>query len=109
MCEERQIMAEMEDTRKRLLEVAGRKFAAKGFDATNVREITEAAGTSVAAVNYYFRGKEQLYIEAVRHAARSCEQMAPIPTWPAGTPAEQRLGDFIRMFLSRILRADVPA
>ena len=97
-----------DDPRQRLLETAGRKFAEKGFDATNVREITEAAGMSVAAVNYHFRSKEELYVEAVRHAARACEQVTPHPSWPPGVPAERRLRDFVRAFLTRLLRDDVP-
>jgi AcrR family transcriptional regulator len=102
-------MSTPDDSRHRLLETAGRKFAEKGFDATNVREITEAAGMNVSAVNYYFRSKEELYVEAVRHAGRTCMQLTPMPAWPSGVPAEQRLQDFIRTFLLRLLRDDVPA
>lgn len=101
-------MSPPDDPRQRLLDVAGGKFAEKGFDATNVREITEAAGMSVASVNYHFRSKEDLYVEAVRDAARACEQITPHPTWPPGVPADQRLRDFIRAFLTRLLRDDVP-
>jgi AcrR family transcriptional regulator len=97
-----------EDPRHRLLDVAGRKFAEKGFDATNVREITEAAGMNVASVNYHFGSKEELYIETVRHAARMCEQVTPTPTWAEGVPAEEKLRDFIRAFLTRMLRDDIP-
>ena len=39
------------------------KFADRGFGPTSVREICEAADVNVAAVNYYFRSKEQLYRE----------------------------------------------
>jgi AcrR family transcriptional regulator len=99
---------EQETTRTRILEAAGPLFAQKGFDATGVREITEAAGTNVAAVNYHFRSKEELYIATVRHAAESCTRGSPLPQWPAGIPAEQRLRDFIRAFLGRFLRTDVP-
>src|SRR4051794_22713485 len=101
-------MAEAEDTRQRLLEAAGQKFAEKGYEGTNVREITEAIGASPAAVNYHFRSKEHLYIEAVRHAATSCDRMAPLPTWPASVRPEQRLRDFICGMLGRLLREDVP-
>ncbi len=102
-------MSTPDDSRQRLLETAGRKFAEKGFDATNVRDITEAAGMNVSAVNYYFRSKEELYVEAVRHAGRACMQLTPMPAWSPGVPAEQRLQDFIRTFLLRLLRDDVPA
>src|SRR5438045_242413 len=97
-------MSEHEDTRKRLLEAAGRKFAEKGFDAANVREITEAARTSPASVNYHFRSKEHLYVEAVRHAAGICAEMVPLPSWPEGVAAAEKLRDFIHAFLGRLLR-----
>lgn len=53
-------------TRERLLETAERLFAEKGFDATSVRAITAEAGCNLAAVNYHFGGKDQLYEEIFR-------------------------------------------
>ncbi|MFO0876631.1 MAG: CerR family C-terminal domain-containing protein [Gemmataceae bacterium] len=97
-----------EDPRQKLLEIAGQKFAERGFDGTNVREITEAAGMSVASVNYYFRSKEDLYIEAVRHAGLSCDLLTPFPEWGPEIPPETRLWDFIHVFLLRLLRTDTP-
>jgi AcrR family transcriptional regulator len=97
-----------EATRKRVLEAAGPLFAEKGFEATSVRDITDRIGVSPAAVNYHFRSKEDLYIETVRHAARSCIELTPLPTWPEGVPPEVRLRDFIRAYLNRLLGKDVP-
>ncbi len=53
-------------TRDRLLEAAEKLFAARGFDATSVRDITAEAGCNVAAVNYHFGGKVSLYRELFR-------------------------------------------
>jgi len=53
-------------TRERILEEAERLFAQKGYDAVTVREITNAAGTHLAAVNYHFGNKENLYLEVFR-------------------------------------------
>ena len=50
-------------TKKRLLAAAEQLFADKGFDATSVRDLTARANCNVAAVNYHFGGKEQLYTE----------------------------------------------
>lgn len=50
-------------TEDRLLVAAERLFAERGFAATSVRDITAEAGTSVAAVNYHFGGKDKLYRE----------------------------------------------
>ncbi len=50
-------------TRQRLLEAAAACFAQRGFAATSIRDITASAGCNVAAVNYYFGGKQSLYHE----------------------------------------------
>ena len=49
------------ETRLRLLEVAERRFSEQGFATASVRDITAAAGVNLAAVNYHFGGKENLY------------------------------------------------
>jgi len=50
-------------TRERLLDAAERAFAAQGFHAVSIRDITRAAGVDVALVNYYFGGKQALFEE----------------------------------------------
>jgi AcrR family transcriptional regulator len=55
-----------DQTRERLLDEAERLFADLGFAAVTVRQITQAAQTNVAAVNYHFGGKENLYLEVFR-------------------------------------------
>jgi AcrR family transcriptional regulator len=91
------------DTRQRVLEAAGAIFAQKGLQATSVRDICKAAGANVSAVNYHFRSKEQLYLEAVRHAYRSVAERAPLPqNWPPETPPRQRLYEFVRALLNRV-------
>jgi TetR/AcrR family transcriptional regulator, regulator of cefoperazone and chloramphenicol sensitivity len=56
-------------TRERLLDTAERLFAVRGFAATSVREITDAAGANLGAVNYHFRSKENLYAEVFTRRA----------------------------------------
>jgi AcrR family transcriptional regulator len=53
------------DIREKLLDVAERLFAQNGIAETTVRAITGEAGVNVAAVNYYFRSKEDLYREVI--------------------------------------------
>lgn len=97
----------MDVTRRRILEAAGPRFASKGFDATTVRELTVAAGVNLAAVNYHFRSKEELYVEAVRLAAQSCETSTPMPDL-AGLDPPEALRHFIRTLVTRMCRDDVP-
>ena len=49
--------------REKVLEVATRLFAAKGFDGTSVRRIAEEAGLSVAGMFHYFPSKEEILHE----------------------------------------------
>ena len=44
----------MKDSRTKLIKTAARLFAQKGFSGTSVRQISSAAQTNVAAVNYPF-------------------------------------------------------
>jgi AcrR family transcriptional regulator len=54
------------DVRNRLLDAAEKLFSERGFADTSVRDITAEANCNVAAVNYYFGGKDKLYIEMFR-------------------------------------------
>ncbi len=56
------------DVRERLIIAAVRLFAAKGYAATSVREIVEAAGVSKPVLYYYFRNKEGVLL-AIMHEA----------------------------------------
>jgi len=53
-------------TRERILDRAEVLFAQKGYRAVSVREITSAAECNLAAVNYHFGNKENLYLEVFR-------------------------------------------
>jgi AcrR family transcriptional regulator len=55
-----------DNTRERILDHAERLFAVKGFGAVSIREITGAAGSNLAAVNYHFGNKTNLYIQVFR-------------------------------------------
>jgi AcrR family transcriptional regulator len=59
--EERQ--ADAERSRRLLLAAALEEFAAKGFAGARVQEIADRAGVNKQLINYYFGGKEGLYVE----------------------------------------------
>lgn len=92
-----------DDTRTRILNAAGPIFAEKGYEAATVREICHEAGVNLASVNYYFGGKQRLYLEAVARAHPV--KLGPKSgfAWPQGTPAATKLRDFIRGILGRLL------
>ncbi len=90
-------------TQGRVLEAAGQVFADKGFEGATVREICQRAGVNIAAVNYYFRDKERLYIEAVKSACHDPAGHFPLPAWPEGTPGLVKLRDFIQTMVRRMV------
>lgn len=52
-------------TREDLIRAAEVLFARQGFQATSLRQITEAADANVASVNYHFGSKKGLLIEVL--------------------------------------------
>jgi len=50
-----------EDSKERLIAVAKKLFAQKGFEGTSVKDICDEAGLNVSLVSYYFQGKDNLY------------------------------------------------
>jgi AcrR family transcriptional regulator len=94
-------------TRRRLLESAAHCFAARGFEATTVREVCRRARANVAAVNYHFGSKERLYLETVRWATSlfqtaNAARVAEIGADPALSPRE-RFATVVRLFARGML------
>jgi AcrR family transcriptional regulator len=96
-----------DDAQERLIDAAGRIFAEKGYDGATVRDICQQANANLAAINYYFRDKERLYIEAVKSACQHQAEQVPLSEWPEGTPAVTKLRDFIKSLVRRMI--DHPA
>jgi len=63
------------NVRKRLLDAAEALFAAHGYKGATVRDITAAAKCNVAAVNYHFAGKHNLYNEVFLRRLRALKQI----------------------------------
>lgn len=93
----------MDDVPSRLLAAAGPIFAEKGFKTATVREICQAAGVNVASVNYYFRDKERLYAEAVKHAHPFHGAPPPPTRWKPGMPTAEKLAEYLRVAVRQML------
>lgn len=63
-------MSEEKTTQERLLEAGAELFSKKHYSETSTREIAEAADANVAAINYHFGSKENLYKEVIRKVIR---------------------------------------
>jgi AcrR family transcriptional regulator len=95
-------MVVQDPTKARLLEAAGIEFAENGFETARIRRICERAEANVAAVNYHFGDKEQLYIQAVLEAHRCGAGLMPEDQFAEMEPADQ-LRAYIRHFLGNVL------
>ena len=56
-----------DNTKERILAAAEKLFAEKGYNGVSVREITQEAGCNLAAVNYHFGNKKNLYFDIFRY------------------------------------------
>jgi AcrR family transcriptional regulator len=61
--------ADTRQVRDRILDAAESLFAERGFYGASVRDITSAAEVGIAAVNYYFNSKEELFRDVVMRRA----------------------------------------
>lgn len=64
-----------EDTRGRILAVAGQQFGQKGYSKTSMREIAGAVGVGVGNIYNYFTNKDELFREVVRPVLLALEAM----------------------------------
>lgn len=92
--------------KERILAAAGPVFADRGFDGATIREICAAAEVNVAAVNYHFGDKRQLYLEAVRQAHDCRVAAAPPVALDASKTPEEQIAAYVRAMLHRMLAKD---
>ena len=88
------------DTGDRIIAAAGCVFAERGFRNTTIRQITARARVNVAAVNYHFRDKEELYAQVLREAKR---HVSWIRMHELNGPPVTRFRIFITRFVSSLL------
>jgi hypothetical protein len=61
-----------QESRERILLAAARLFANKGYAGAAVREIVDAAGVTKPTLYYYFKNKEELYVQLMDRAMGTC-------------------------------------
>jgi len=64
---------EPNETKQRILASAFELFGRFGLEGTSVREIAKASGVNLAAINYHFRNKDNLFWEIIAHTYRKCD------------------------------------
>ena len=99
--------AAAQETRRKLMDAAGEVFAESGLHAATIKQITERAGVNIAAVNYHFSDKFELYALVVRSLQAS--MLMPPPPATAATTPEARFHGFIDQFMRRLMDRSRPA
>lgn len=93
-----------EQTRQRLLDAAARLFPEKGFQATSVEDITEAAGYSRGAFYSNFKNKDELFIALLQSIKD--EKHEALSGILAGGGDRRELGDKVRDFYANLCSDD---
>jgi len=57
----------LSETKIAIILAAGELFAEHGLEGTSIRPIAQKAGVNIAAINYHFGSKENLYTEVFRY------------------------------------------
>lgn len=83
-----------------LIEAAIRDISAHGYDAVTVATICEEAGFSRGLIGHYFRGKDELLLEAVREVASRLGQAISSAVQGAGSDPVDRLHALINASFS---------
>ncbi len=90
------------ERRDDLIQGTIRSIAAIGYNDATINTICEAAGLSRGLIGYYFKGKDELLIEAYRYLVAQANQDARQAVEAAGPDAMQRLLAATHMYFRRI-------
>jgi len=105
-------MTAVTDNRKKLLRAAAELFAEKGFDAVSTRDLCNHANVNVAAISYYFGGKEGLYLEVFQtYAQRVSERIRTVlQNYEGKVHTHESLEEVLRDLIGTIvdIRAEEP-
>jgi AcrR family transcriptional regulator len=78
--------------RRQLLDVAVACFAVKGFHATSMNDVADAAGVTKPVLYQHFSSKRHLYLEALTEVGERLRQSIEKATANADSPKEQVRG-----------------
>lgn len=89
-----------EESRASILSAARKAFAAKGFEAANVRDIAADAGVTHTLIRYHFGSKEKLWREVVTDMFTRLEiEMRQGPKAKGGRTPPEGLREFLRRYI----------
>jgi len=85
-----------------LLRCATELFAEHGYSGTTIADICKTAEANIAAVNYHFGSKDQIFIESLRHSFQIAEEAYPISGGlPENADPMEKITAFVKALLLR--------
>ncbi len=84
--------------RRQLLDVATEVFAVRGFHATSMNDVAEAAGVTKPVLYQHFASKRSLYLETLTEVGDRLRQSIEKATAEATSPREQVLAGLTAYF-----------
>ncbi len=101
----------MNPTRQKILAASEIEFAMHGFNGATIRDITRRAEVNIAAINYHFGNKADLFKEMVRNRIEPINELrlkqldeALIENKGKPLPIERIVGIIVRPLLTSLLR-----
>lgn len=101
----RKIFMDQKDKKKHILETAEQLFSVKGFEASTVRDIADAAGVNLAMISYYFGSKEKMMeslfnerMEAMKMKVESLEKDTKLDPFQK---IEELIEEYVRKVISK--------
>jgi len=91
---------ETRDTAKRILQVASRMFAEKGFANVSVRDICKETGTTAPVIYYYFGSKRGLFDAVARKRITMADFIHKLSSVSKVKDPKKGLENFISTYLS---------
>ena len=108
-CKELRLAEDRQSTKNRLLDAAENLFAEKDFENVSIRELAAAAQVNVAAVNYHFQGKENLFHQVIlrRFVAQRDRTLGALGDLLAATGGKPRLDQVIGILVRQYMEGSL--
>ena len=104
-------MARISTNKEKILEIAERLFAKRGFDGVSLREITNEAGVDVALIKYHFGSKQGLFDELLDRRAEAINRersdaLDDVLARHDPAPVEEIVDAFTHTLLNKVVSED---
>nr|WP_321362510.1 TetR/AcrR family transcriptional regulator [uncultured Hyphomonas sp.] len=87
------------ETRARILDAALSSFAEQGFEAANIRDISEKANVTHPMITYHFGNKDKLWRAAVEEMFERMSREVILPTQAPGQDPVEQLKAMVRQYV----------